>query len=114
MAFDSQPLEDAFDAGRTLAPAAVGTQVLVMSAISFVTLVVFNILRPRNKVLQHKSMGRRADVLQIVYEPKVKYHVGDKSPPSVGDTFCGWLPPLMHTKEPELLQKVGLDAVAFL
>ena len=26
----------------------------------------------------------------------------------------GWLPPLIHTKEPELLDKIGLDAVAFL
>lgn len=26
----------------------------------------------------------------------------------------GWLPPLIHTKEAELLDKVGLDAVAFL
>ncbi|KAJ6495774.1 DUF221-domain-containing protein [Mycena vitilis] len=98
MAF-AQPFQDAFDAGRTLAPAAVGTQVLVMSAFSLVTLVLFNCLRPRNK---------------IVYEPKVKYHVGDKSPPRIGDTFCGWLPPLIHTKEPELLDKIGLDAVAFL
>ncbi|KAJ7188651.1 hypothetical protein C8R46DRAFT_1055401 [Mycena filopes] len=99
MGFDSQPFEDAFDAGRTLAPAAVGSQVLTMSAISLVTLVLFNILRPRNK---------------IVYEPKVKYHVGDKSPPRIADTFCGWLPPLLHSKEPELLDKLGLDAVAFL
>jgi hypothetical protein len=44
----------------------------------------------------------------------VKYHVGDKKPPRIGDTFCGWLPPLIHTKEPELLEKIGLDAVAFL
>lgn len=49
MAF-AQPFQDAFDAGRTLAPAAVGTQVLIMSAFSLVTLVLFNLLRPRNKV----------------------------------------------------------------
>ncbi|KAJ6593515.1 hypothetical protein B0H19DRAFT_916940 [Mycena capillaripes] len=98
MAF-AQPIQHAFDAGRTLAPAAVGTQVLIMSAFSLVTLVLFNLLRPRNK---------------IVYEPKAKYHVGDKSPPRIGDTFCGWLPPLIHTKEPELLDKIGLDAVTFL
>ncbi|KAF8178610.1 hypothetical protein K438DRAFT_1977846 [Mycena galopus ATCC 62051] len=99
MGFDPQAAADAFNAGRTLAPAAVGTQVLLMSAFSLVTLVLFNLLRPRNK---------------IIYEPKVKYHVGDKSPPRIGDSFCGWLPPLMHAKEPELLDKVGLDAVAFL
>ncbi|KAJ6624302.1 hypothetical protein B0H10DRAFT_2006745 [Mycena sp. CBHHK59/15] len=99
MAFDSQPLQDAFDAGRTLAPAAVGTQVLLMSAISLATIVAFNLLRPKNK---------------IVYEPKVKYHVEDKAPPRISDKFCGWLPPIIHTKEPELLDKIGLDAVAFL
>ncbi|KAJ7072649.1 hypothetical protein C8F01DRAFT_1361960 [Mycena amicta] len=76
MGFDTQGFQDAFDAGRTLAPAAVGTQVLVMSTISLVTLVLFNLLRPRNK---------------IIYEPKVRYHVGEKAPPTIRDTFCGWL-----------------------
>ncbi|KAJ7244147.1 hypothetical protein B0H12DRAFT_1236191 [Mycena haematopus] len=99
MPFDPQAAADAFNAGRTLAPAAVGTQAVLMSAISLATLVLFNLLRPRNK---------------IIYEPKVKYHVGDKSPPRIGDSFCGWLPPLLHAKEPELLEKIGLDAVAFL
>jgi hypothetical protein len=50
----------------------------------------------------------------MVYEPKVKYHVGDKAPPRISDKFCGWLSPLIHTKEAELLDKIGLDAVAFL
>lgn len=50
----------------------------------------------------------------MIYEPKVKYHVGNKSPPPISDSFFGWLPPLVRTKEPELLDKVGLDAVAFL
>ncbi|KAJ6497705.1 DUF221-domain-containing protein [Mycena sanguinolenta] len=99
MGFDPQAAADAFNAGRTLAPAAVGTQAALMSVISLATLVLFNFLRPRNK---------------IVYEPKVKYHVGDKSPPRIGDSFCGWLPPLLHSKEPELLEKIGQDAVAFL
>jgi len=52
--------------------------------------------------------------LQIIYEPKVKYHEGDKPPPRISDSLFGWLPPLLHTKEPELLDKIGLDAVAFL
>lgn len=54
------------------------------------------------------------DVRQIIYEPKVKYHEGDKPPPRISDSFLGWLPPLMHTKEPELVDKIGLDAVIFL
>lgn len=49
-----------------------------------------------------------------MYEPKVKYHVGNKKPPRISDGTFGWLPPLLHTKEPELLEKVGLDAVAYL
>lgn len=53
-------------------------------------------------------------LLKIVYEPKVKYHVGDKKPPRMSDSLFGWLPPLLHTKEPELLQKIGPDAVTFL
>uniref|UniRef100_A0A8H7Y363 DUF221-domain-containing protein n=1 Tax=Psilocybe cubensis TaxID=181762 RepID=A0A8H7Y363_PSICU len=84
---------------RTLAPTSVGSQVLLMSVVSVVTILLFNILRPKNK---------------IIYEPKVKYHEGAKPPPRISDSLFGWLPPLIHTKEPELLDKIGLDAVAFL
>jgi len=84
---------------RTLAPGAVGSQVALMSVISVVTVLAFNLLRPKNKV---------------IYEPKVKYHVGDKPPPRIDDSLLGWLPPLIHTKEPELVDKIGLDAVTFL
>lgn len=51
---------------------------------------------------------------QVIYEPKVKYHEGNKPPPRISDSVFGWLPPLVYTKEPELLDKIGLDAVAFL
>ncbi|KAH9920930.1 uncharacterized protein B0H18DRAFT_880648 [Fomitopsis serialis] len=84
---------------RTLAPVAVGSQVALMSIISFATIIFFNVLRPRNK---------------IVYEPKVKYHVGDKRPPRMSDSMLGWLPPVLHTKEPELVNKIGLDAAIYL
>ncbi|OAX42791.1 DUF221-domain-containing protein [Rhizopogon vinicolor AM-OR11-026] len=84
---------------RTLAPAAVGSQVALMSIISGVTIIVFNVLRPKNKV---------------IYEPKVKYHVGEKKPPRISDSLLGWLPPLIRTKEPELVDKLGLDAVTYL
>jgi len=84
---------------RTLAPIAVGSQVVLMTVISVVTVILFNILRPTNKV---------------VYEPKVKYHIGNKKPPRISGGLCGWLPPLIHTKEPELVEKIGLDAVTFL
>ncbi|KAL1745047.1 hypothetical protein HDZ31DRAFT_37333 [Schizophyllum fasciatum] len=84
---------------RTLAPEAVASQVALMSVVSVVTVLAFNILRPKNK---------------IIYEPKVKYHVGNKPPPRISNSLFGWLPPLVHTKEPELMDKVGLDAVTFL
>lgn len=45
---------------------------------------------------------------------QVKYHEGDKQPPRIDSGFFAWLPPVMHTKEPELLDKIGLDAVTFL
>ncbi|KAI0035460.1 DUF221-domain-containing protein [Vararia minispora EC-137] len=84
---------------RSLAPAAVGSQVALMTIISLVTIIVFNVLRPQNKV---------------VYEPKVKYHEGDKAPPRISSGLFGWIGPLIHTKEPELVDKIGLDAVTFL
>ena len=52
--------------------------------------------------------------VQIVYEPKVKYHVGDKQPPRISDGIFGWVSPLIHTKEPVLVEKIGLDAAVFL
>jgi hypothetical protein len=51
---------------------------------------------------------------QIVYEPKVKYHVGNKDPPRISSGLFGWISPLLHTKEPELVDKIGLDAATFL
>ncbi|KAG1772177.1 late exocytosis, associated with Golgi transport-domain-containing protein [Suillus occidentalis] len=87
------------NASRAITPAAVGSQVALMSIISIVTIVAFNVLRPKNKV---------------IYEPKVKYHVGNKQPPRISDSLLGWMPPLIRTKEPELVDKLGLDAVTFL
>ncbi|ETW74884.1 hypothetical protein HETIRDRAFT_482685 [Heterobasidion irregulare TC 32-1] len=84
---------------RTLAPEAVASQVLLMAVISAGTIIAFNILRPKNK---------------IVYEPKVKYHVGDKKPPRISSSILGWISPLARTKEAELVDKIGLDASAFL
>jgi hypothetical protein len=84
---------------RSLAPAAVGSQVLLMTVVSLVTILFFNILRPKNK---------------IVYEPKVKYHVGHKQPPRISSSIFGWVSPLLHTKEAELVDTIGLDAAAFL
>jgi hypothetical protein len=53
-------------------------------------------------------------ILQIIYEPKSKYHEENKEPPKISKSFFGWLSPLIRVKEPELVDKVGLDAVTFL
>ncbi|KAG8949222.1 hypothetical protein FRC03_000411, partial [Tulasnella sp. 419] len=50
----------------------------------------------------------------IIYQPKTKYYEGNKKPPAISDGFFSWISPVIHTKEPELLEKIGLDAVAFL
>jgi calcium permeable stress-gated cation channel len=44
----------------------------------------------------------------------VKYHVGNKEPPRISSGVFGWISPLIHTKEPELIDKIGLDAATFL
>jgi hypothetical protein len=51
---------------------------------------------------------------QIVYEPKVKYYVGEKKPPRISSSIFGWVGPVLHTKEPELVDKIGLDAATYL
>ncbi|KAK0460943.1 DUF221-domain-containing protein [Desarmillaria tabescens] len=96
---DVDPLGQAAEADRNLAPAAVGFQFLIMAAASIATLITFNVIRSKHK---------------RIYQPKVKYHVGDKPPPRISDSFFGWIPPLIHTKEPELIKTIGLDGVAFL
>lgn len=83
-----------------------------------VTVLAFNFLRPNNKVSLAPAPSYRPQLNiphpKIVYEPKVKYHVGNKRPPKISDSLFGWLPPLIHTKEPELLEKIGPDAVTYL
>ncbi|EJT96751.1 DUF221-domain-containing protein [Dacryopinax primogenitus] len=82
-----------------VAPTAVGSQVLLMSVISLVTVLAFNILRPQNK---------------IIYEPKSKYFEGDKRPPKIPNGFFDWVKPLLTTNEDTLMHLIGLDAVAYL
>ncbi|CUA66982.1 putative protein C354,08c [Schizosaccharomyces pombe 972h-] [Rhizoctonia solani] len=82
-----------------VAPTAVSSNLALWSAVSIVTVLAFNVLRPRNRV---------------VYEPKAKYHEGDKSPPRINAGFFSWVSPLINVKEQELVDKIGLDAVTFL
>ncbi|KZT14472.1 hypothetical protein NEOLEDRAFT_503266, partial [Neolentinus lepideus HHB14362 ss-1] len=85
--------------GRTVSSRAVASQAILMVIVSFGTIFVFNILRPRNKV---------------IYEPKVKYHTGAQKPPAISDSPLGWVSPILHYHEADLVDKIGLDAIAFL
>lgn len=80
-------------------PKAVGSNLAIWTVSSLAVVLTFNILRPRNK---------------IIYEPKSKYHEGNKAPPVIKDGFFSWIGPLWSTSELELLDKVGLDGVTFL
>ncbi|KAF8316081.1 DUF221-domain-containing protein [Clavulina sp. PMI_390] len=95
-----QQLQDQiFSSNKTVAPSSVLINLALTSGLSLATIITFNILRPRNRV---------------IYEPKSKYYVGDKQPPRIKSGFFSWLSPLIHSKEPELLDKIGPDAVVFL
>ncbi|KAG7449664.1 uncharacterized protein BT62DRAFT_1073096 [Guyanagaster necrorhizus] len=50
---------------------------------------------------------------KLICQLKVWYHVEDK-PLCISDPFFDRIPPLIHTKEPELIEKIGLDGVSFL
>ncbi|KAF8908044.1 hypothetical protein CPB85DRAFT_1310572 [Mucidula mucida] len=98
----SSPLDQGAQAAaneRNFTPSAVAYQFLIMAGASLVTIIGFNIIRPMHK---------------RIYQPKVKYHVGDKEPPKISSSFCGWISPVVRTREAELLDKIGLDGVTFL
>ncbi|KAF9012502.1 hypothetical protein BDQ17DRAFT_1321508 [Cyathus striatus] len=78
-----QGLKNVLAAARKLEPAAVATQVIFMSAFSILTILTFNCLRPKHK---------------IIYQPKSKYHPPDLAPPPVSSAFFGWFPPLIHPR----------------
>ena len=59
----------------------------------------FSLLRPRNSV---------------VYAPKLKYADEKHAPPRIGKGLFAWISPVLKMKEPELVEKIGLDAVVFL
>ncbi|KAF5322095.1 hypothetical protein D9619_001978 [Psilocybe cf. subviscida] len=96
---DAKGIQQLLNTTNNTEPKAVIIQVGIMTVLSLLTLLIFNILRPNR---------------QHVYEPKVKYHTPEKAPPHASRSFCGWLTPLMHNHESQLLSKIGLDAVAFL
>lgn len=59
----------------------------------------FSLIRPRNSV---------------VYAPKLKYADEKHAPPRIGKGLFDWIKPLLKLREPDLVEKIGLDAVVFL
>ncbi|PPQ63045.1 hypothetical protein CVT24_005991 [Panaeolus cyanescens] len=102
---DANDIQQLLNTTNSLEPKAVVTQSDNSSdhtspaTVQLITILAFNFLRPKNK---------------IVYQPKVTYHAPTKSPPKISSSFCGWIPPLLHTHEPELFYRIGLDALGFL
>ncbi|GAA6058859.1 hypothetical protein JCM10212_002803 [Sporobolomyces blumeae] len=82
-----------------VAPGAVGIQLALMIATGCAALAAFSVLRPNNS---------------NVYMPKVKYSEDEKRPPKIGKGITDWIPPVLHAKEADLMQTVGLDSVAYL
>lgn len=73
---------------------------LVTSIIVAVLLtLLFSLFRPRHSV---------------VYAPKVKHADHKRTPPPVGRGFFSWFAPIWRTKEPQLVDCIGLDAAIFL
>ncbi|KAE8351740.1 hypothetical protein BDV28DRAFT_14749 [Aspergillus coremiiformis] len=73
---------------------------LATSAISFIFLaLLFSLFRPRHT---------------IVYAPKVKHADLKHSPPPVGKGLFAWINPVLRTREPQLVDCIGLDATVFL
>lgn len=75
--------------------ASLGTSI----GISVVLALLFSLFRPRNS---------------LVYAPKVKHADQKHAPPPVGKGFFAWIKPVIHTREPQLIETVGLDAAIFL
>lgn len=50
----------------------------------------------------------------VVYAPRAKYADNKHAPPPVTKGLFGWIPPLLKTKEKDLVEKVGLDAAVFM
>ena len=61
--------------------------------------LVFSLLRPHNTT---------------VYAPKTKHADKQHAPPPIGKGLFAWFSPLVSTREKQLVDKVGMDAVIFL
>ncbi|KAF2226323.1 hypothetical protein BDZ85DRAFT_48796 [Elsinoe ampelina] len=67
--------------------------------VTFGLILLFCFLRPLNNV---------------VYAPRAKYADSKHVPPPVAKHPLAWLTPVLRTREPELVEKLGLDATIFI
>ncbi|KGO72931.1 protein of unknown function DUF221 [Penicillium italicum] len=75
--------------------ASLGTSI----GVTVLLTLLFSLIRPRHS---------------LVYAPKVKHADLKHAPPLVGKGFFAWVKPVINTREPQLVETVGLDAAIFL
>ncbi|KAL4949397.1 hypothetical protein BDW69DRAFT_188364 [Aspergillus filifer] len=86
------PFKSAFQTNAVWASLATSAGFAVILAL------LFSLFRPRHS---------------LVYAPKVKHADRKHAPPPVGKGFFSWLKPVLRTKEPALVECIGLDATIF-
>ncbi|KAG0155222.1 hypothetical protein PDIDSM_796 [Penicillium digitatum] len=89
----SNPFRSAF--AGTAIWASLGTSI----GVTVLLTLLFSLVRPRHS---------------LVYAPKVKHADLKHAPPPVGKGFFAWVKPVIQTRESQLIETVGLDAVIFL
>ncbi|KAJ5386003.1 hypothetical protein N7509_008544 [Penicillium cosmopolitanum] len=89
----SDPFHNSFNV--TAVWASLGTSIGISLLLAF----LFSLFRPRHS---------------LVYAPKVKHADSKHAPPPVGKGFFSWIKPVIRTREPQLIDTVGLDAALFL
>lgn len=50
----------------------------------------------------------------VVYAPRAKHADSKHAPPPIGKGLFGWITTVVRTNEPELVEKLGLDAAVFM
>ncbi|KAK5135202.1 hypothetical protein LTR08_005451 [Meristemomyces frigidus] len=82
-----------------IASYAVAASLAVSLGLSLAIAALFCFLRPHNK---------------IVYAPRAMHADSKHAPPVADPGFFGWIPPLIRTKEQQMVDTVGLDAAIFM
>ncbi|KAI9686879.1 MAG: hypothetical protein M1822_002632 [Bathelium mastoideum] len=72
---------------------------IISVALTTLITLVFSLLRPYNT---------------ITYAPKLRHADQKHAPPPIGKGFTDWVKPVTQTREQQLVDKIGLDAVVFL